>query len=313
MVGSFAIIIAIFYVFSRPIVYHEEQENYEDKVLYAANTQYHNVVITQWQQEYWIFIDKLKNLSSIDEFLFHEPMAHSVFQVKQYISDVLVIGGENGCLIREILKHDHVRQIDVISYDTLWRKMGIEVDHLVKMNKESYQHEKVHIIYKDLFDFIIETSKKYDAIFIDLPDPRSIETNQFYTLEFYLTISAILRENGVMITQAGSPYFATQAYFSIGQTIENAGFNTLPIHNQILTLGEWGWYLCSKSSDRHEMKLTLIKGDIPNIQTKWFDEGAAKLVSSFGKTHADTLRLGINTLDNPLVCKYYLKGNWEMN
>ena len=313
LVSSFAIIIALFFAFSTPIVYHEEQANYEDKVVYAAPTRHHNLVITQWHQELWIFIDKLKNLSTIDEYLFYEPMAHSIFQVKQHINDVLVIGGENGCLLREILKHDRVRQIDVISYDTLWRKIGIEVEYFAKINQESYQHEKVHIIHEDLLDFISDSSKKYDAIFIDLPDPRSIETNQFYTLEFYTMISGLVREKGVMITQAGSPYFASQAYFSIGKTIENAGFNTLPIHNQILTLGEWGWYICTQAMERHEMKSRLINGDFPNIETKWYDEDAAKLISAFGKAYADTLNLGINTLDNPLVYNYYLKGNWELN
>jgi len=301
-----------FWWFSKPLIFHEEQINYEDKILFSANTQYHQVVITQWQKDHWIFMDKLKNVSSIDDYLFYEPMAHSVFRIEENLNNVLIIGGENGCLLREVLKHEDVHSIDVISYDTLLRNLGEELSYFTRMNLDSYRHEKIQILHENLIEFVSNTNRKYTAIFIDLPDPRSIETNQYYTLEFYERIKIILAENGVVITQAGSPYFATQAYFSIGETIKKAGFNILPLHNQILTLGEWGWYVCSTKLGKTLMKKRLLERENSDIETKWFNEEAAKLVSSFGKTHNDTLNVGINTLENPLVYQYYLKGNWEL-
>ena len=310
---SVVLLFTAFFIFSKPLISYKEQVDYEDKVLYSAETQFHKLVITQWHQDKWVFIDKLKNLSSIDEYLFYEPMAHSVFRVGNKIKDVLVIGGENGCLIREVLAHASVQQIDVISYDTLLRNIGMEVAFFNELNQHAYRNHKVEILHEHLLDFVSQTARKYDAIFIDLPDPRSIETNQYYTLEFYERIKILLTANGVMITQAGSPYFASKAYFSIGLTIENAGFNVLPIHNQILTLGEWGWYVCSVALEKEEMKSRLIERNVEDIETRWFNEEAAKLVSAFGKNDIDTLSLGINTLDNPLVYQYYLKGNWELD
>jgi spermidine synthase len=116
-----------------------------------------------------------------------------------------------------------------------------------------------------------------------------------------------------MITQAGSPYFATQAYTSIGETIRNAGLSALPLHNQILTLGEWGWYLCAKRISEDEIKSKLISPMVYPVATRWFDDEATSLISSFGKTYIDTMDVGINTLNNPLVYQYYLKGNWKLN
>jgi len=311
-IGSLALVCIIFWWFSKPLIFHEEQINYEDKVLFSVSTQYHQVVITQWQKDHWMFMDKLKNVSSIDDYLFYEPMAHSVFRIEENLNNVLIIGGENGCLIREVLKHENAHNIDVISYDTLLRNLGEELSYYTRMNQDSYRNEKVQILHEDLIHFVSNTNSKYNAIFIDLPDPRSIETNQFYTLEFYERIKMILAENGVVITQAGSPYFATQAYFSIGETIKKAGFNILPLHNQILTLGEWGWYVCSTKLDKDLMKKRLLERENSGIETKWFNEEAAMLVSAFGKTYNDTLNVGINTLENPLVYQYYLKGNWAL-
>jgi len=302
-----------FSFFSRQLVYFPEQRSYEDKVLYSANTQFHKLIITQWQEDYWVFIDDLKNLSSIDDFLFYEPMAHSVFNVGNQISDVLVIGGENGCLIREIVKHKEVKQVDVLSYDTLMRNIAKNVPILADINQDAYSHKQTNIINEDLIEYLSSSSKKYDAIFIDLPDPRSIETNQYYTREFYLLVQQSLNDKGLMITQAGSPYFATSAFLSVGETIKNAGFHTLPLHNQILTLGEWGWYLCSLDLSEGSIKEKLLENHRPNVDTRWYNQEAVGLLASFGKADMDTLVPKINTLENPIVYRYYLKGNWDLN
>lgn len=311
--GAFISCVMVFWWFSAPIIQFEEQSNYEDKVLFSTETQYHKLVVTQWHQDHWFFIDELKNIGSIDEYLYYEPMAHSVFKIAEELEEVLIIGGENGCLVREVLKHDQIKNIDVISYDTLLRKLGVENQYFVEMNKGAYRNGKVQIVHEEILPFISNSTKKYDAIFIDLPDPRSIETNQYYTIEFYTIARNVLADEGIMITQAGSPYYATQAFYTIGRTIEEAGFNVLPIHNQILTLGEWGWYICSKKLKAEELKLSLIdKKELP-IETSWFNQQAANLISSFGKTYNDSLNVTINSLDNPLVYRYYLEGNFNLD
>ncbi len=311
--GTLILSTILFFRISVPIVFYEEQHNYEDKVILTAETQYHHLVITQWHKDYWFFIDGLKNISSIDEYLYYEPMAHSVFKIAEKIQDVLVIGGENGCLIREIDKWEQVGQIDVISYDTLLRNLGVGNPYFTTMNKGSYALKKVQIIHEELLGYLSDAVKKYDAIFIDLPDPRSIETNQYYTIEFYELIINRLNRNGIMITQAGSPYFATQAFYAIGGTIEAVGFDTLPIHNQVLTLGEWGWYICSMDWERDWMKERLLRPTEMPVETKWFNNDATKLITAFGKPYYDTLQVGINSLENPSVYQYYLKGNWNLN
>ena len=61
------------------------------------------------------------------------------------------------------------------------------------------------------------------------------------------------------------------------------------------------------------MKEKLINGKTLKVETRWFTDEAAKLVSAFGKDYADTPALKINTLDSPWVYQYYLKGNWDLN
>jgi spermidine synthase len=298
--------------FAKPIHFFADQKDYEDKVVFTSETQFHKLVITQWQDDHWFFIDKLKNICSIDEYLFYEPMVHGAMSVTEHLEEVLVLGGENGCLVRELLKYDQVKRVHIVSYDTLLRNLGAQNPYFTSMNQNSTEDPRVKFVKGDLLEFVSGNTKKYDMVFIDLPDPRSIEANQYYTIEFYSMLKRSISNQAVMVAQAGSPYFATQAFFSIAETLKAVGFEVLPIHNQILTLGEWGWYICSLEKDEETMRNLVINSSTSAIETRWWNEDAAKLVTSFGKTYADTLNVGINTLENPVVYQYYLKGNWDM-
>ena len=76
-------------------------------------------------------------------------------------------------------------------------------------------------IYNDDAYVFLEKDKThfYDVIIIDLPDPRSVELSRLYSQEFYSICKRRLRPNGFVITQAGSPYFATQAFNCINKTL----------------------------------------------------------------------------------------------
>ena len=310
--GTYLVCMGIYIRFSAPMHFFEEQSAYEDKILFTTGTQFHKLVVTQWHDDHWFFIDHLKNISSIDEYLYYEPMVHSIFSLNDKNEKVLVFGGENGCLVREVLKFPAVTEIHVVPYDSILANFGKNNHLFTSMNLGALNNEKVTWIADDLLEYISGGSATYDAIFVDLPDPRSIETNQFYTLEFYRLLGALLEKDGVMITQAGSPYFASEAFYAIGETIRAAGFHALPMHNQILTLGEWGWFVASFKLSEETMKQQII-GTETHAETRWWNNEAAKMVTSFGKTYLDTLRVGINSLENPLIYQYYLKGNWDMN
>ena len=96
------------------------------------------------------------------------------------------------------------------------------------------------MINQDAFTFAERTTDYYDVMIIDLPDPKSADLSRLYTREFYQLCARHLRPQGVLITQAGSPYFATRAFQCIDRTLQHAGFQTQPLHNQVVTMGEWG-------------------------------------------------------------------------
>ena len=114
-----------------------------------------------------------------------------------------------------------------------------------------------------------ETNDFFDLIIVDLPDPRNVELSRLYSKEFYELCNIKLTPNGGMITQAGSPYYTPYAYLCIKKTMASASFTTLSLHNQILTMGEWGWIAGTKrKTSKEEIEKTLHKFDSNIIQTQ---------------------------------------------
>jgi spermidine synthase len=193
-------------------------------------------------------------------------------------------------------------------------RLGLEHPVLQEMNLGALHHSKVKIVNDDAFHFLENTRQYYDVVIIDLPDPKSVELGRLYSMEFYKLAARQMRPNGVLITQAGSPYFATKAFRCIDRTMQASGFQTIPLHNQILTLGEWGWVLGVKTEQALALKERLHAMDFSGIETSWINREAMLLITSFGKDFflPDSDSIRINTIHDPVLYRYYLDGNWDI-
>ena len=103
------------------------------------------------------------------------------------------------------------------------------------------------------------------------------------------------------IIQAGRPYCATKAFYCIDKTLRGANFKTLPMQNQVLTLGQWGWILAKKQAVQSK-EVTKLK--FTNINLKWLTEKTTSQLVAFGKPLADTTGIKINTIFPPKLYSY---------
>ena len=94
--------------------------------------------------------------------------------------------------------------------------------------------------------------------------------------------------------------------------MQHSGFKTLKLHNQVLSMGEWGWIIGSKSFSREQMKFALINGNFPKVETRWINQESIELITSFGKPLIDTTQIKINTINNPVLYQYQLNANWDL-
>lgn len=300
---------------AEPIILYGEQARYKDKVVFSRQSKYQKIVLTQWQDHYWLYLNGNQQLSTLDEDKYHEAIVHPAVGLAQQVKDVLILGGGDGCAARELLKYPSVEQITIVDLDSVMTGIASRHPILTELNQGAFANPKVKVVNGDAFNYMEGGKTLYDVIIVDLPDPRSVELNRMYTSEFYRLCHLKLRPHGVVITQAGSPYFATKAFRCIDLTMASAGFETLPLHNHVVTLGEWGWVLGQKNEwTQGELKARARNLAFDNIDTKWLNNEAMLMMTSFGKDIyfpiADSI--AVNHIQNPVLYRYYLKGNWDL-
>lgn len=309
------LIIAVSGFFAKDIIFWGEQNRYKDLIVYAEQSQYQKIVMTKWRDNHWLYINGNQQLSTFDEKMYHEPLVHPPMELHLHPQHVLVLGGGDGCAIREIRKYNTVESITLVDLDPAMTNLGQTHPVLQELNEGAFSDDRIEVVNEDAYIFLESSKRFYDVIIIDLPDPKTIELGRLYSTEFYEICHKALRPNGVIITQAGSPYFATRAYLCIEKTMASAGFTTAKLHNQVITLGEWGWIMGVKDFPQDlDLKQHLLSLEFKQ-ETKWINNEAMHSMLNFGKgfyTGADTSAVEVNKIHNPVLQRYYLRGNWDL-
>lgn len=306
-------VLVIGVVFSQPIIRYGEQARYADKVIYEEQSRYQKLVITQWKNHYWLYLNGNLQLSTLDEALYHEPLVHPAMLLHGHAQRVLILGGGDGFAAREVLKYDQVESVTLVDLDPAVTRLGLEHPSLTQFNGLSLHDPRVQVLNQDGFTFMEETLDFFDVILIDLPDPKSTDLARLYSQEMYRLCARHLTPNGVLVTQAGSPYYATKAFRCIEKTMKSTGLQVAPMHNQVLSLGEWGWVLGQKTISDTAFSAHIKHLELPhNIKFNWLSPDAIQGLFLFGQDLIEVGPIDINTIQEPILHRYYLNGNWEI-
>lgn len=303
--------------YAEPVIRYGEQAKYKDKVIFSKQTAFQKIVITRWKNFYWLYINGQEQFSTFDEEKYHEPLVHPAMNLAVNVKNVLILGGGDGLALREVLKYPNVKSVKLVDLDPEMTKLAANHPVLSSINQNAMSDSKVEIINKDAAKFFETDALLYDVIIIDLPDPDSIDLMHVYSERFYNMVRTHLARGGLFVTQATSPYFSKDAFLCILKTIQQAGFSTVPYHNQIPTMGEWGWIIGAKKKDAMGIKLRqkLLEKKFDHISVRFLNRDAMISMAYFGKGIFDEeymKNIKINTELSPVLYRYYLAGSWGM-
>ena len=218
---------------------------YFDQVVWEKQSQYQSLTVTNaWpNNDLRLFIDGHLQFSEQDEHRYHEALVHPVLGWSGDPKRILVLGGGDGMAVREILKHEGVEAIDLVDLDPEMTWLGQSFAPVVALNNNALNAPEVTVYNEDAFVFIQQTDAKYDRVIIDFPDPHNEAISKLYSQEFYALVLAHLSEDGVIVTQSSSPYFARRTYWSIGETLESMFPEVLHYQITIPSFGVWGYHM----------------------------------------------------------------------
>ena len=173
-------------------VLHEKTSPYQ-KIQVAESEQYGRMLI----------LDGVFQTSVKDEWTYHEMVSHVPLMVHPHPERVLIIGGGDGGVAREVCRHESVKQVDLCEIDE--RVIELSKEYFPTISKVLLdQPEKLHVHVGDGIAFAKSVKNFYDVIIIDCSDPIGPGEGLF-TREFYQSAKEALREVGLIVQQTESP------------------------------------------------------------------------------------------------------------
>ena len=298
--GSVALLSAILFFIS-PLQRLLEQGLYQDTVIHSEQSAYQKIVVTRWGDDTRLYLNGSLQFSSIDEHRYHEVIAHVPAAYARQRETALVIGGGDALAVRELLKYDSLQKITLVDIDPAMTSLVKRLPVLKQQSANALQDLRVNVVNTDAWNWLESAGDLFDIIIIDLPDPSSEDTARLYTVAFYQRIARRLATGGVIMTQATSPWFAPQAYWSIGATIAEVFNSVVPAHAYIPSFGPWGFFMAAQHS---------LQGQQHEVHKGRFIDKAA--MASVLELPADYAKVDteINTIGSLQLLRYYQQG-WE--
>ena len=142
--------------------------------------------------------------SEKDEFIYDEMVTHIPMAVHPDVKNVLIIGGADGGVARELINYKCIERIDVVEPD----EMLVEVcrKHFPELTC-GLDDDRVNVYIQDALRFLRNKTGDYDLIINDATDPFGY-TEGLFTKEFYGSCYKALKSDGIMVYQHGSPFYS---------------------------------------------------------------------------------------------------------
>ncbi|XP_024399842.1 spermidine synthase 2 isoform X3 [Physcomitrium patens] len=173
-----------------------------EKVLFEGKSDYQDVVVFESATYGRVLVlDGVIQLTQRDECAYQEMITHLPLCSIPNPKKVLVVGGGDGGVLREIARHKSVDQIDICEIDKMVVDVAKEFFPDVAVG---FEDPRVNLHIGDGVAFLREVPEgTYDAIIVDSSDPVG-PAQALFERPFYRTLDQALRPGGVICTQAES-------------------------------------------------------------------------------------------------------------
>ncbi len=191
--------------------YHTENAKFSVKVdeqIHSEQSDYQQISVFQTLDfGKMLTLDGVIMLTEKDEFVYHEMMTHVPMAVKPNIETVLVVGGGDGGILRELSKYDTISRIDLVELDG--RVVDVCKEYL-PVTACGFDNPKATVHIGDGIKYVRRIEALYDLIVVDSTDPVG-PGEVLFTKEFYGNCFKALTEDGILVNQHESPYYPEDA------------------------------------------------------------------------------------------------------
>lgn len=201
-----------------------------DKCLFEQQTEHQHLII--FQNRFFgrvMALDGIVQTTERDEFIYHEMMVHVPMLAHGQASRVLIIGGGDGGILREVLKHPQLEQVVQVEIDQA--VIDLCREYLPGHSAGAFDDPRAEIVIADGVAYVnTATPAPFDVIISDCTDPVG-PGEVLFSSEFYAGCKRLLKPGGIFVAQNGvvfmqpdelqttrlrlGPYFTDQSFYTV--------------------------------------------------------------------------------------------------
>jgi spermidine synthase len=183
-----------------------------DELIFSGRSDYQDVLL--FRNRFYghvLVLDGVIQLTERDEFIYSEMMAHVPLFAHPDPASVLIVGGGDGCVLEEVLKHKAVRRAVMVDID------GLAVDlcrkHFTARHNAAFDDPRLELRVADGIAYVREAREKFDLILVDGPDQTGAGEagSPLYTNEFCRHCASLLKPGGMLVIQSDVPFHNPQS------------------------------------------------------------------------------------------------------
>lgn len=174
------------------------------EVVYEGRTRFQNArVFENGRMGKVLVLDDVVQTTLGDEFVYHEMLAHVPIFGHGAAKRALIIGGGDGGLLEETLKHAGIESVTMVELDD--GVVELSREHFQELHHGAFDDPRANLIIGDGAKFVAETDDRFDVIMIDSTDPQG-PGEILFSKGFYANCKRCLTPGGVLATQNGVPF-----------------------------------------------------------------------------------------------------------
>ena len=139
-----------------------------------------------------------------DEFVYHEMLTHVPILAHGRVRQVLIVGGGDGGVLREVLRHRSVERATMVEIDG--KVVDLCREHMPSLSAGAFDDARAEVVIDDGIKFVTETERRFDVIVVDSTDPAG-PGEVLFGPRFYKSCHERLTRGGIVVTQNGVPFF----------------------------------------------------------------------------------------------------------
>lgn len=243
-----------------------------DEVLFEVNTGHQHLVI--FKNDQWgtvMALDGVIQTTEKDEFVYHEMMTHVPMLAHGQAKKVLIIGGGDGGILREVLKHSGVESVTQVEIDQQVIDMCIQ--YLPNHSAGAFDDPKANIVIADGVDFVNECTEQFDVIISDSTDPIG-PGEVLFTSRFYQGIKRCLQPGGVFVAQNGVSFMQTDevstTFKRLTPLFQQASFYAAAVPTYVGGIMTFAWATDEVALKQQSLAVIQSRYEAAGIQTRFY-------------------------------------------